>query len=278
MSTQTQQNSNVLFVRDPDFNHIEARFSHYNQSTFKKHFHDTYAIGVVEQGISSFFYRDTVKSIREGDISLINPGEVHACNPSPNSVLVYRMFYVNTELIQEITFDISGKHQGLPYFREAIVQDSQLYHSLIKLYTTLSESESKLEKDSLIHEVLSQLILRYSDQQEHIELPEKPFKAIQRAHEYLMEHLSQNTPLYTLSSVAGLSAYHLLRVFRDHFGLPPHAFQIQQRINLAQKMLADGVPIVQVALEVGFSDQSHFTKKFKSLVGATPRQYQIAHR
>ena len=91
-----------------------------------------------------------------------------------------------------------------------------------------------------------------------------------------MEHLAENISLPTLSSVAGLSSYHLIRVFQRRFGLPPHAFQLQQRINIAKRMLAQHIPIIQVAFELGFSDQSHFTKRFKASVGATPRQYQQA--
>ena len=89
-----------------------------------------------------------------------------------------------------------------------------------------------------------------------------------------MEHLAENIALQHLASEAGLSAYHLLRAFRERYGLPPHAFQLQQRINVAKRMLAEGTPIAETAFELGFADQSHFTKQFKTFVGATPRQYQ----
>lgn len=86
--------------------------------------------------------------------------------------------------------------------------------------------------------------------------------------------MTENIALQHLAAVAGLSAYHLLRTFRERYGLPPHAFQLQQRINVAKRMLAEGFSIAEVAFELGFTDQSHFTKKFKAFVGATPRQYQ----
>jgi AraC-like DNA-binding protein len=57
--------------------------------------------------------------------------------------------------------------------------------------------------------------------------------------------------------------------------MPPHTYRLQQRIHLAKRMLADGIPIVQAALDTGFTDQSHFTRRFKTFVGTTPLQYQM---
>jgi AraC-like DNA-binding protein len=84
--------------------------------------------------------------------------------------------------------------------------------------------------------------------------------------------------LQELASHAGLSPFHFLREFRKRYGSPPHTYQLQQRVNVAKRLLANGKPIADVATEVGFADQSHFTRKFKSFVGATPRQYQLANR
>jgi AraC-like DNA-binding protein len=94
--------------------------------------------------------------------------------------------------------------------------------------------------------------------------------------DYLADNLAENISLSELSSLTGFSAYHFLRIFRDTVGLPPHAYQTQLRINRAKKLLAGGKDIVQVAYDTGFTDQSHFSHKFKQMVGATPRQYKLA--
>jgi AraC-like DNA-binding protein len=272
-----QQNSQVSFVRNSAFKPIEARFSRYDRRTFKKHIHDTYAIGVVEQGGNSIFYQNKTETIGEGTIVLINPGEVHACNPIAESIWAYKMFYVDIDLIREIVCEVSGKDDGLPSFTDTIVQNPFLYRALVNLYAVLLKSDDKLEKDTFVHETLARLVENHSDRYAPLQLPGKSFEPTQRAYEYLMDNISKNVSLHRLSSVSRLSAYHLLRAFRDRFGLPPHTFQVQQRINIAKRMLADGIPIVQTAFELGFSDQSHFTKKFKTFVGATPRQYQLAN-
>jgi AraC-like DNA-binding protein len=270
--------SNIEFVRHPALKHIEARFSRYRQPAFKKHFHETYAIGVVEQGISSFWHQNKTEIIGKGTIALINPGEVHACNPKDESEWIYKMFYVDIDLIQELAYDISEKNEGLPAFTNNILKHPRLYQELHQLYKLILESPDTLEKDSRAHETFGRLVVQHSNWHIPPTLPKKAFVATQRAYEYLMDNLTENISLHELASVTGLSAYHLLRVFQERFGLPPHTFQLQQRINIAKRMLAEGFTIAQVAFELGFTDQSHFTKKFKTFVGATPRQYQLASR
>jgi AraC-like DNA-binding protein len=56
-------------------------------------------------------------------------------------------------------------------------------------------------------------------------------------------------------------------------GLSPHAFQTQIRIEHAKRLIAQNEPMTYIGLHVGFFDQSHFIKVFKSLVGVTPSQY-----
>lgn len=273
---RTQYTPYIRFFRNPDFKQIEVRFSRYSRPAFKKHVHETYAIGVVEQGESSFFHQNTTRTIRQGMIALINPGEVHACNPKPDVVWTYRMFYVDLDLICDIADEVFEASEGLPVFTQTIVCDAWLYQALLDLYALMVDSDNTLEKESFLHETLARLLLKYSDRRITQQIPKQAFAATQKAYDYLMQHLSQNISLNELSSVAGLSAYHLLRIFEQRFGLPPHAFQLQQRINIAKKMLAEGVSIIEAAHELGFTDQSHFSKKFKALVGATPRQYQMA--
>lgn len=71
-----------------------------------------------------------------------------------------------------------------------------------------------------------------------------------------------------------ISSFHMIRQFKKDVGLTPHQFQIQCRIRKAQKMLLSNKTIAEVALDMGFFDQSHFVKCFKKIVGMTPASYQ----
>lgn len=97
-----------------------------------------------------------------------------------------------------------------------------------------------------------------------------------RMREFLNEE-GLNVDLDTLARLVGLSRFQALRVFKQRYGLPPHAYQLCLRINHAKRLLLDGVPAADVALRCGFADQSHFTRHFKRLNAITPMQYAHAH-
>ena len=82
--------------------------------------------------------------------------------------------------------------------------------------------------------------------------------------------------LDTLARASGLSRFQVVRVFKRRYGLPPHCYQLQRRLGLAKKRLRDGVRPAQVAMELGFVDQSHLTRQFKRLFGVTPAHYARA--
>jgi AraC family transcriptional regulator len=98
--------------------------------------------------------------------------------------------------------------------------------------------------------------------------------------EYIMEDLEGSPTLGQMAAVANLSPYHFARQFKTATGLAPHQYVIARRVERARHLLAkhDGLGLAEVALRVGFSDQSKFSFHFKRIVGVTPRQFRISAR
>jgi AraC family transcriptional regulator len=107
-----------------------------------------------------------------------------------------------------------------------------------------------------------------------------PRRKLQRVIEYLMENLEGSPTLEQMAAVAHLSPSHFARQFKATTGLAPHQYVIARRVERAQHLLKsdDEVGLVDVALRVGFSDQSKFSFHFKRIVGVTPRQFRISAR
>lgn len=76
-----------------------------------------------------------------------------------------------------------------------------------------------------------------------------------------------------LASETGVNRYQASRAFKRRFGLPPQAYQLRVRMGVAQRSLREGASPADVAADLGFVDQSHFTRHFKRLVGLTPSRY-----
>lgn len=100
---------------------------------------------------------------------------------------------------------------------------------------------------------------------------ETPFVGCARR--YLERHYAEKVSLVDLARLCGTSAGHLNHVFSQEVGQPPRAFQNAVRVRKAAQLLLRGLPVKQVATEVGFHDQSHFARHFKRVMGLPPALY-----
>jgi len=98
---------------------------------------------------------------------------------------------------------------------------------------------------------------------------------LRRVTDYLAAHLAEDIPLQTLSDLVKLSRSYFSRAFKISTGLAPHQWLLQARIVKAKQMLLDtDRPLAQVAIDVGFADQAHFTRTFRREVGESPGAWQ----
>src|SRR5262249_6722093 len=95
--------------------------------------------------------------------------------------------------------------------------------------------------------------------------------------EFIYAHIGQPINLTQLAAIASLSPFHFHREFKRSTGLTPGKYIFQLRMGGAERLLSESaLPLAQVALQVGFADQSHFTVAFRRATSITPRAYRIA--
>ena len=95
-----------------------------------------------------------------------------------------------------------------------------------------------------------------------------------RAIEFIQENLGQNLSLAEISALVEMSPYHFCRLFKRGTGFSPHQYVREERIRRARILLAEHrLSLVEIANELGFSDQSHFTRTFRAVAGVTPSRY-----
>jgi AraC-like DNA-binding protein len=106
-----------------------------------------------------------------------------------------------------------------------------------------------------------------------------PPRILQRVRDYIEDHLNQNISIKTLAEAAGLSMFHFARAFKHSGGVTPHNYLVKCRVRRAQKLLAESdLPLSEIALAAGFSDQSHCARRFREYVGVTPSSYRWSMR
>jgi AraC-like DNA-binding protein len=96
--------------------------------------------------------------------------------------------------------------------------------------------------------------------------------------EAIHEKIGEPISVSMLSTVAGLSRSHFSHAFRTSLGRTPHAHIVRLRIERAMKLMTDSdAPLSEIALATGFSDQAHFSNKFRRSAGMTPAQWRRLH-
>ena len=98
---------------------------------------------------------------------------------------------------------------------------------------------------------------------------------IVRVRAFIDKNLHGTIHIRDLSAVVRRSAAHFARSFKHSFGEPPHAYVMRRRFEKAcHLMIASSESLSQIALSVGFSDQSHFCKRFKQALGQSPSNWR----
>jgi AraC-like DNA-binding protein len=263
----------VRFYRDDELGGLEVRLARYHAFSFAPHWHDTYSIGAALDGASQCIDRRDDTEVLAGEIFLLNPGQVHTGSPNRDKGISYFMFSVEADWLRAVLRHASDRDIPCPEFSRIVIRDPQLFRRLVRFYRTVAGRHDRLARDSASVDTVAGLFVSAGVLRPNPLRPGAERAAVTRAKDFLAANLGDKITLDDLSLAAGLSGYHLLRVFKQETGTTPHLYLSGLRIERARRLLRAGLPPAQVAHDTGFFDQSHFANTFKRFMGATPRQY-----
>jgi AraC-like DNA-binding protein len=247
---------------------IEILHGRYEGRAFAPHWHEEFAIGVIDQGVEAFEYRGHTFHACTGQIVLLNAGEVHTGEAANEEGFGFRMLYVSESVFRDIA--VRGTGDAL-YFQEAVVENKSLAQALVAAHLSLEDGSSRLQGESRMVDALAE-VLRMHGSWRPASGPAGIPAAMSAARDYLNDHVAEDVSLDELARLAGLSKFHFVRTFKEWTGMSPHAYQTQQRILRAKRLLRKASPM-QVAQDCGFYDQSHLNRAFRLFVGTTPGCY-----
>ncbi len=181
------------------------------------------------------------------------------------------------ELIQQVAeaSDIDSKRFDLVHcFGQ---QDLQLHQIGMLMFAELRSGGmmGQLYVESLTQILVIHLLRHYSTLTQPIASQNSRLTRtqVQQAIDYIHAHLNRDLSLAELASVVNISPTYFASLFKHAMGISPHQYVIQQRVERAKVMLSKtDLAIADIALQVGFSSQSHLTQQFKRLTGMTPKQ------
>lgn len=258
---------------------IEARSSQDSNACYDKHTHEEFSLGVIESGQAEFFLAGRTMVITPGSVVTMNPNVVHSCNPVVTS-WSYKMLYISPSWLA-VVLRVNGITTLEMLYSVDIAHSRSLaaYQNFQMLFAEVLRGQDKGRITQLLIQVIDGLLsgaksLATDRRQAKERSSLLAEDGLLLARNYIIEHCAEPLSIAKIAQLVGISQYHLIRSFRQRFGLTPHAFQLAQKVCRGRKMLASGMGISAAAISAGFSDQSHFHRNFKKLVASTPRRYK----
>ncbi|MBP5958185.1 helix-turn-helix transcriptional regulator [Pseudomonas anatoliensis] len=155
-------------------------------------------------------------------------------------------------------------------------QQAQRFRQLLNL--NWDEPAERLLTSSIAHELISHTLLSQVGARQGLRLKGglAPHQRRQLV-DFIDSQLAEPISLGQLAGLCALSEYHFARMFRVSFGLPPHQYVLARRLSRARELLrGTALPLGEIALACGFASASHFTNRFRQVLGGTPGEYRQA--
>jgi AraC-like DNA-binding protein len=237
--------------------------NHWDNISF---FPTNYQIGFIKHGKGEFFIGNKVLPIQAGQFFLIHPNKVHSGKPNEKEGWSVDTIAIKKKLIEELF--TANVEISFPNF---VVTDKNLKTFFLETFRLLEHYHSTLENDSALYLLLTNLINTQAVFTNSIDKKENQNEAVERAIDFITKNYKSSFSLDELAEKSFLSKFHLLRIFKTKTGLTPYTYQTQLRLNEARRLIFADKSLTEVAYELGFSDQAHFTNTFKKYAnGANP--------
>jgi AraC-like DNA-binding protein len=215
-----------------------------------------------------------------GEIGLLNPGQAHEDFASTH-LRDYVTVFLSTEFVLNLLSESGYSPAAAPDFPTAKLNAGP---NLARIGDQLRNelSEEQFGRDTVLDGLVAEMAillfrcfhLAHAEhdccQNSGVLRPE-----VRRALEFLHDNYTRRFSLDLLASAVGVSKYHLDRMFKKGMGIQPRAYVHSLRVEAAKRQLTGSAkPLIEIALELGFADQSHFSNVFKQMTGVSPQVFR----
>ncbi|BEL89779.1 AraC family transcriptional regulator [Serratia marcescens] len=268
------QHKDWLELRRDDETGIESVNAHFQGHAYDPHDHDEMLVGVTQQGLQRFHCHRSLHTSRPGRAMLIEPGAVHDGHAPQAEGFTYAMLYLPQRWVSD-----AMSRRGLGdasvlegAFHSTLTDDPMLATAIHQAFFAFHQGEGRLARDQSLDQLLT-LLARHIRVRPTSQSDDALIE-MNRLRDYLHEHMADNPSLDELALQCGLDRFRLTRQFTRAFGQSPHAYLVRLRLRAARLLLAQGEEPAQVAMQVGFADQSHLGRWFQRAYRLSPAAYQ----
>lgn len=248
---------------------IERLEAHLHGQAFSPHRHDTYAIGITLSGIQSFRFRGEQWHCLPGQCHILHPDELHDGGAGTEEGFGYRIVYIDPSLVQEAL-----RGQPLPFVAHPVLDAARLPEGCASEIWDVDAEIDDVGRIELVVAVATLLADAASGSVQKSGL--LALGSLMRVRDLIAARPMERHSMDELEGLAGLDRWTLARQFRAAFGTSPTRFRTLRRLDHVRRLLKDGTPLAEAAIEAGFADQSHMSRQFKLAYGLTPARWAAA--
>ncbi|QXI26106.1 AraC family transcriptional regulator [Pseudomonas vanderleydeniana] len=245
---------------------IEASWVRAETASFPRHTHDEYVLGTNLSGTEHIWLDGRTLTAGPGEITLYNPLAMQASEFCPSGV-EYVSLHLDPAGVSRV---ISDNNLANGAFEQGVFSHPGLHQALLDFARTPLAHRGPRE-EAFLHLLCQWLEPRDTAVGEQ-------HAAVSLAVEYLRDCLTRKADLDELATTVGLSKYHLVRCFKKQIGLAPLQYQMQLRLIESRRRLREQASVLDVAIELGFYDQSHFINAFRKVMGVSAQAYADAFK
>jgi AraC-like DNA-binding protein len=252
----------------------EAVRAQFHAHAYDPHFHDQVLIGVTEQGVQQFRCRRETHRSTPGRVIFMEPGETHDGEATAADGFTYTMLYFDPAWLRQSASLYADRETGetVFHFPRTLDDDAPLAQAVRVARRQIAAPDSRMACDVALDRVVALLAQRFAA------APAEPATEAPRvaklARAAMDAGFEGDLGLEELALAAGTDRFRLTRAFAAAYGLSPHAYLVQRRLNQARLRLSRGDSPAAVAAATGFADQSHLGRWFRRAFGMTPAAYR----
>ncbi|GHS80675.1 transcriptional regulator [Pseudomonas sp. PAGU 2196] len=267
--------SNWIDLKQDADTGIESVRAHFVGHAYDPHWHDSFLVGVTEQGVQQFNCRRVRHRSTPGQVFLLEPGDIHDGLAPTEEGFTYSTLYLEPAWLDDQLRSLfeHAPSAGLPSFADTLCHDERLARATALAFNSVHYQDLRIVRQTAMDDLLACLTRHLHWRKRVNPDPRLPLTA-QRARDYLHAHLDRDIGLEDLAQACGVDRFRLTRAFKAAFGLAPHAYLIQLRLARARRLLSQGQTPAEVAMALGFADQSHLGRWFRRAYRLTPADYR----
>lgn len=264
----------IDFKQDADTG-IESVRAHFVGHAYDPHWHDSFLVGVTEQGVQQFNCRRVRHRSTPGQVFLLEPGDIHDGLAPTEEGFTYSTLYLEPAWLDQQLRALYEHAPGdsLPSFADTLCHDERLARTTALAFRAVHDQDLRIVRQTAMDDLLACLTRHLHWRRRINPDPRLPLTA-QRARDFLHANLERDIGLEDLAQACGIDRFRLTRAFKAAFGIAPHAYLIQLRLARARRLLALGQTPAEVAVALGFADQSHLGRWFRRAYQLTPADYR----